>query len=144
MTLVVAPALTPDSYTQISQMTFEDKVVAPALTPDSYTRVVCRARIPRVVAPALTPDSYTAPDDLAAIIAVVAPALTPDSYTRPSRNPLQAWLEAGFLCRKAVLKQRNLGSIDFFFLKLRQPNQYLHAGELFFSHRQYTHRALCG
>ena len=34
---VVAPALTPDSYTSPSTLCDHGEVVAPALTPDSYT-----------------------------------------------------------------------------------------------------------
>ena len=34
-------------------------VVAPSLTPDSYTSSMCRSASKGVVAPSLTPDSYT-------------------------------------------------------------------------------------
>ena len=36
--IVVAPSLTPDSYTVIRELGDSFKVVAPSLTPDSYTR----------------------------------------------------------------------------------------------------------
>ena len=56
---VVAPSLTPDSYTVRGVDATGHHVVAPSLTPDSYTVTAEDRRLKRVVAPSLTPDSYT-------------------------------------------------------------------------------------
>ena len=56
-------------------------VVAPSLTPDSYTTPLICAVLTLVVAPSLTPDSYTSSATGSNAFDVVAPSLTPDSYT---------------------------------------------------------------
>ena len=76
------------------------EVVAPSLTPDSYTPISNGYAVDTVVAPSLTPDSYTRPDDPMLDLIVVAPSLTPDSYTRPQTNPRQSWPGWGFLLQK--------------------------------------------
>ena len=56
---VIAPSLTPDSYTGSEFDVVLAGVVAPSLTPDSYTRARNTRLTKQVVAPSLTPDSYT-------------------------------------------------------------------------------------
>ena len=56
---VIAPSLTPDSYTGVGVDHVAHDVVAPSLTPDSYTQLLHHPQHGQVVAPSLTPDSYT-------------------------------------------------------------------------------------